>query len=78
MAASAAMLAGASGTVVSGVLIDSLDWRYIFVFAAAVAVLAALCALRLPRSTCADREVRVDWPGAVLFAPAIALVLRPC
>ncbi|MEW2397263.1 MFS transporter [Streptomyces sp. NPDC046862] len=75
MVASAAMLAGAAGTVVSGVIIDTLSWHYIFVFAAVVALIAAVCALALPRSAFTDRTARVDWPGAVLFAPAIALVL---
>ncbi|MEV1025174.1 MFS transporter [Streptomyces sp. NPDC050264] len=75
MVASAAMLAGASGTIVSGVLIDSLGWHYIFVFAAGVAVLAAACALTLPRSTMTVGAVRIDWPGALLFAPAITLCL---
>ncbi|MFJ8927586.1 MFS transporter [Streptomyces sp. NPDC102364] len=75
MVASAAMLAGASGTIVSGVLIDTLGWHYIFVFAAAVAVLAAACALTLPKSTMTVGAVRIDWPGALLFAPAITLCL---
>ncbi|MFE5027508.1 MFS transporter [Streptomyces sp. NPDC056656] len=75
MVASAAMLAGASGTIVSGVLIDSFGWHYIFVFAAGVAFLAAACALLLPRSTMTVGAVRVDWPGALLFAPAITLCL---
>ncbi|MEU9450522.1 MFS transporter [Streptomyces sp. NPDC048277] len=75
MVASAAMLAGAAGTVVSGLIIDTLSWHYIFVFAAGVALVAAFCALALPRSAFTDSTAHVDWPGAFLFAPAIALVL---
>ncbi|MFE1961750.1 MFS transporter [Streptomyces sp. NPDC059479] len=75
MIAGAAMLAGAAGNIISGALIDSLDWHYIFVVAAAVALIAAAGCLLLPRSAVAVGAQRVSWFGSVLFAPAIALVL---
>lgn len=73
--ASTMMLAGAAGAIVAGVLIDTLSWHYIFVLAAGVALAGALAALVLPPSTVTDQVPRVDWVGAVLFAPAVALVL---
>ncbi|MFF2852854.1 MFS transporter [Streptomyces sp. NPDC058001] len=76
MIAGAAMLAGAAGNIISGALIDSLDWHYIFIVAAAVALVAAAGCLLLPRSKAAAAGARrVNWFGSVLFAPAIALVL---
>uniref|UniRef100_A0AAU3H5X1 MFS transporter n=1 Tax=Streptomyces sp. NBC_01401 TaxID=2903854 RepID=A0AAU3H5X1_9ACTN len=75
--AGAAMLAGAAGNIISGALIDYLDWHYIFVVAAVVALFSALGCTLLPGSTAvaaADRR-RVRWFGSALFAPAIALVL---
>lgn len=69
------MLAGAAGNIISGVIIDALDWHYIFVVAAVVALLAAAASTFLPRSTILARAARIDWVGAVLFAPAIGLVL---
>ncbi|MER5185305.1 MFS transporter [Streptomyces sp. NPDC002896] len=73
--AGAAMLGGASGALISGVLIDTLGWRSIFITTAAVAVLSAAACPLLPRSTVLARVERIDWLGGVLFAPAIALVL---
>ncbi|AXG81444.1 MFS transporter [Streptomyces paludis] len=75
MIAGAAMLAGAAGNIISGALIDTLDWHYIFVVAAAVAVIAAAGCLLLPRSRVVAGARRVSWFGSVLFAPAIGLVL---
>ncbi|MFJ6572208.1 MFS transporter [Streptomyces sp. NPDC091292] len=75
MIAGAAMLAGAAGNIISGALIDSLDWHYIFIVAAAVALIAAAGCALLPRSTAVAAVRRVNWYGSVLFAPAIGLVL---
>lgn len=75
MLASTSMLAGASGTIVSGVLIDTLSWHYIFVLAAVVAAVAAAGTALLPPSTATATVTRVDWLGAVLFVPAISLML---
>ncbi|MFE5702342.1 MFS transporter [Rhodococcus sp. ACS1] len=73
--AGSAMLAGASGNIIAGALIDTLDWHYIFIAATGVALLAAAACTALPRSTVVAQVARIDWIGAVLFAPAIALVL---
>ncbi|MFD9502955.1 MFS transporter [Streptomyces sp. NPDC060035] len=73
--AGAALLGGASGALVSGALIDTLGWRYIFITTVVVAVLSAAACPLLPRSTVLAKVERIDWLGGVLFAPAIALVL---
>ncbi|MEV7086194.1 MFS transporter [Streptomyces sp. NPDC093085] len=73
--AGAAMLAAASGNIISGALIDNFSWHYIFVVAAVVALVSAVSCTLLPRSTTPVRTGRVGWFGSVLFAPAIALVL---
>ncbi|ADJ48846.1 major facilitator transporter [Amycolatopsis mediterranei S699] len=73
--AGAAMLAGAAGNIISGAIIDALDWHYIFVVAAAVALIAAGACTVLPRSRLTATVTRIDWIGAILFAPAIGLVL---
>ena len=46
-----------------------------FVFAAVVALISAAASLLLPRSTIVASVTRIDWVGAVLFAPAVAMVL---
>lgn len=73
--AGSAMLAGAAGNIIAGAIIDSLDWHYIFVIAAAVAFAAAAACAILPRSTQTATVSRVDWIGGILFAPSVALVL---
>lgn len=73
--AGGALIAGASGNLISGVLIDTLGWHYIFVFAALLALLAAAALMLLRPSTVRATVERIDWIGGVLFAPAIALVL---
>jgi MFS family permease len=73
--AGAAGLAAAGGTLVTGVLIDLADWHLLFVVAAVLAVVSAGFCLKLPESTLVSRIDRIDWVGAVLFVPAIALVL---
>lgn len=73
--AGAALIAGASGNLVSGLLLDLADWHLIFVFAAALALIAAAACLALRPSTVVARVQKIDYLGGVLFAPAIALVL---
>jgi MFS family permease len=63
----------AVGLVVGGLIVDHLDWRYIFVASSTLAGLSVLAVvLVLPTSPCAIRHGRPDVLGGVLFAPAIA------
>lgn len=73
--AATVMLAAALGGLMSGIIIDNLDWHYLFVVAGVIAIVSAVACLALPRSTVVARVERIDYGGAVLFAAAIALVL---
>ena len=75
LVAATAMLAAAAANLISGVLIDLLDWHWVFVFAAVVAAIAAATCALLPRSAIVATVQRIDGVGAVLFAVAVALVL---
>ncbi|MFB4306841.1 MFS transporter [Actinomadura sp. GTD37] len=72
-----ALIAGASGMLVSGFILDHFQWRYIFWTAVLLAALAILGVRAVvPRSAAdpADRG-KVDYLGAVLFSAAVGTVL---
>lgn len=72
-----ALIAGASGMLVSGFILDHFDWRYIFWTAVLLAVLA-IFAIRavIPRSVAAESDPgKVDYLGAALFSVAIGTTL---
>lgn len=78
-AVSASAVAGGSlGVVVAGVMIQVFSWHAIFIFSGVLGVLAfAAVALLVPRDE-VNPEVataRMDYVGAILLAPAIALIL---
>ncbi|MER5754578.1 MFS transporter [Streptomyces sp. NPDC002088] len=73
--AGAAMWGGAAGNIISGNIVDTWGWHYVFVVAAVVATVSAVGALFLPRPTTTARLGRVDWFGGILFAPGIGLAL---
>jgi EmrB/QacA subfamily drug resistance transporter len=60
------------GVLVGGVLTGDLDWRWIFVVCAAVAVLIAVLAVSAtPESRDPDAPRRVDYAGVLLSATAL-------
>lgn len=66
----------ASGLVLGGMIVDHLDWRWIFVASALLAAVGyALIVALVPRDTVFGRKVKLDWIGGLLFVPAIAAVL---
>jgi MFS family permease len=73
--AATAMLAAAIGGLISGVVLDNLDWHYLFVVAGVIAVVAAVACFALPTSRIVARVERIDYVGAALFTVAIALIL---
>ncbi|MGF0313400.1 MFS transporter [Rhodococcus sp. IEGM1428] len=76
MIAGSALIAGALGSVVSGVIIDVADWHWIFVIAAVFATVAALVVLRaVPKDTAFAVGDRVDWLGAVLLPFGVGAAL---
>lgn len=75
LVAATAMLAAAIGGLMGGIIVDNLDWHYLFVVAGVIAIVAAAVCRLLPKSTIVARVERIDYPGAVLFTAGIALVL---
>lgn len=75
LVAATAMLAAAIGGLMSGIILDNADWPYLFVAAGVIAVVAAVVCMALPPSMIVARVERIDYPGAVMFAAAIALTL---
>ena len=72
----AAFVSGGAAIFVGGVLVDRLDWHWIFYVGAATAVLAFVAvSIGVPRSSRAPSREPVDWLGALLLVPAIAAVL---
>ncbi|WP_338889139.1 MFS transporter [Rhodococcus sovatensis] len=76
MIAGSALIAGAAGSVISGVLIDVADWHWIFVVAAVFATVAALVVGRIiPRDSAPAARPRVDWLGAILLPIGVGAAL---
>lgn len=72
-----ALIAGAGGLLLAGLMIDHTDWRLIFLSAVVLALLAvvAIRALIPPsRASLADPG-KVDYVGAVLFSAGVATAL---
>ena len=75
LVAGTAGIAGAAGNIIAGNVVDGWGWRYIFVVAAAMALVTIIFAAMLPKSVVKGKRDRIDWIGGILFAPALALVL---
>ncbi|MEV0044024.1 MFS transporter [Nocardia rhamnosiphila] len=72
----AALLAGAGGSLLAGVLLDIADWHMIFVLAAVLATVAsAVAAVVLPGSHTRSDLPRFDYVGAVLMTPGLLALL---
>ncbi|MFE2771076.1 MFS transporter [Microbacterium resistens] len=73
-----ALVAGAGGGLVGGILLDNASWHWIFWSAAILAALASVLVLVMihpdPRSTLAS-STRIDWLGGLLFGGGIAAAL---
>lgn len=66
----------ALGLVIGGLLIDNLDWHWIFIASCLLALRSLIAvALVLPRSTKLAKVERLDWLGLALFLPAIGGLL---
>jgi MFS family permease len=74
--AGSALIAGALGAVISGVVVQYADWHWIFVVAGVFAVLAVAAVMAVvPRDTALVEGTRLDWLGAVLLPGGVALAL---
>ncbi len=73
-----ALVAGAAGSLVGGIVLDIASWHWIFWCAAILATVAVIALLafvnRDPRSTLAKTS-RIDWIGGALFGIGIAAAL---
>ena len=73
-----ALVAGAAGSLVGGVVLDFASWHWIFWVAAILATLAVIltlaCIYADPRSTLAG-STKIDWVGGLLFGVGIAAAL---
>ncbi|GAA1097648.1 MFS transporter [Nocardioides dubius] len=66
------MLGLALGPVISGLVIKVGSWHWIFAPTVALAIVAALCTLRLMPESAPIEGRRLDWPGQITATIAIA------
>jgi EmrB/QacA subfamily drug resistance transporter len=71
-----AMLAPVLGPVVGGVIVDNIDWRWLFYVNAPISAVAIALAVRLlPADTERDRRARIDVLGLALLSPGLAALV---
>lgn len=76
MIAGSALVAGGLGSILSGVILDFLDWHWIFIAAGVFAAAAALfVGIFIPRDDAPAASQRIDYLGAVLLPGGVALAL---
>src|SRR5437870_8756546 len=66
------------GTAVTGSIISVtqvVGWRYVFYVSGGIALVSIPLSLLLLRGGVKNPEVRMDWPGSLLFAAAIGMAL---
>jgi MFS family permease len=64
------------GPVLGGFITDHLGWRYVFWLAAPLGIAACvLCLTRVRGALLETRGGKMDWRGALVYAPGIALVM---
>ena len=63
----------AFGPLVAGLLIEAFNWRAIFLFTAAIGVIAMIFGLPRMRETRDPSATGVDWPGTITFSATLAL-----
>jgi MFS family permease len=76
MIGAAALIAGAGGAFIAGFMIQVFSWHLIFIFSAALAVVAAVAILVvIPRDTLVAKREKPDYLGAVLLPVAVSAIL---
>ncbi len=76
MVGASALIAGAAGSMIAGIMIDLFSWHGIFVFAAVLAVIAAVAIqVVIPRDTNAATTDKPDYLGAILLPVAVSALL---
>jgi EmrB/QacA subfamily drug resistance transporter len=70
------LLAPAFGPVIGGLIVDSVSWRWIFYVNVPVVLVALALAARLLRADQGRADAgRLDWTGALLLPPGLALIV---
>lgn len=71
-----ALLGPILGPVLGGLIVDKLDWRWIFYVNLPICLLALALAWRwLPKDTASGRRPRLDAIGLILLSPALVLLI---
>ncbi|MFK4105940.1 MFS transporter [Streptomyces sp. NPDC019531] len=73
--AASLMLALAVGPIVAGVILDHFSWRWIYLPAIPVSLLATVFAARLLTDSRAPFERRLDWPGQITATMAVTALV---
>ncbi|MFN2468047.1 MAG: MFS transporter [Gaiellaceae bacterium] len=66
---------GGAGLALSGIVVDHLSWRFIFVIGAAAVAVAALLVHRLVPESPVKTPSRPDWRGAMLLSGGLVCLL---
>ncbi|WP_390348922.1 MFS transporter [Variovorax boronicumulans] len=67
--------AGAAfGPFLAGLLIDTLNWKWVFFLPALVAVIASFMVKTFARETRDPEATGLDWPGAISFTAGLAIL----
>jgi EmrB/QacA subfamily drug resistance transporter len=63
------------GPVIGGIIVSTTSWRWIFFVNVPIGIVALILARRLLPSSEKDRNHRLDLPGFLFLAPALALLV---
>lgn len=71
-----AVLGPILGPVLGGVIVNSLNWRWIFYVNVPVTLIAFMLAWHgLPKDKISDHKVTLDWVGISMLSPAFAILI---
>lgn len=76
MIGASALIAGAGGALIAGIMIQVSSWHLIFIFSAILALVAAAAIVAvIPRDTVVPSKEKPDYLGAVLLPVAVSAIL---
>ena len=76
MIGASALIAGAGGALIAGIMIQLFSWHLIFIFSAVLAVISAVAIMAvIPRDTLIPSKDKPDYLGAVLLPIAVSAIL---
>ncbi|MDQ3821794.1 MAG: MFS transporter [Actinomycetota bacterium] len=68
-------IGGGFGIVLSGVIVDNLSWRWLFIVGAAGIAIAVVCVHRFVPESPIKTPSRIDFPGAALLSGGLVALL---